>query len=199
MVYYTDNFNLSKEERDFFFRKMPKDRQEKYLKFKHDLNKNQCIVAYLLLEYGLKSEFDVNPPLNISNDIYDKPYLPDYPQIHFNISHCKTGIACALSQNPIGADIQDFREYNPKAAKKLCNREQWLEISQLSNPEVEFTKLWTRFESVYKYFSYEPKNIPDNLIFTQMQTDKFILTVCSERSQEFQRVPLENLTHMNVR
>ncbi len=198
MVYYTENFNFSQEERDLLFLRMPKERQEKYNKYALDSDKNRCIGAYLLLEYGLKAEFHINTPTNIAYNENNKPVLVDYPRIHFNISHCKTGIACAISQGPIGVDIQDFREFSPKAAKRLCNREEFLKLIRSKNPTAEFTNLWTRFESLYKYYGYQLGNIPDDLLFSQMQTEKFMLTVCSHKTEMFQQVPLEALTHMNV-
>ena len=37
---------------------------------------------------------------------YQKPYLKDYPDIHFNGSHSGEYLVCALSDVPVGIDIQ---------------------------------------------------------------------------------------------
>lgn len=38
-----------------------------------------------------------------------KPWFPDFPQYHFNVSHSGTLGLCALSDRPVGVDIERVR------------------------------------------------------------------------------------------
>ena len=35
-----------------------------------------------------------------------KPFLPDFPDIHFNITHCDGLAACAFDRSPVGVDAE---------------------------------------------------------------------------------------------
>ncbi len=65
----------------------------------------------------VKRERERNAVLNLINQYFGvdlelahtskgKPYLPEYPDIHISISHTKGRVGLALSQEPIGIDIE---------------------------------------------------------------------------------------------
>ena len=41
-----------------------------------------------------------------------KPFLKDYPHIHFNISHCSGMVACGFSSGPLGLDLEKVKILN---------------------------------------------------------------------------------------
>ncbi len=65
--------------------------------------------AYRLLEYALRRELGIGPLPAIERQPGGKPYFPDYPNIHFNLSHSHGAAACALHDRPIGVDIERIR------------------------------------------------------------------------------------------
>ena len=57
----------------------------------------------LMDEYGL-SDADVKT-LKVAYKEHGKPYLPDYPSIHYNISHSEDLVVLATSDEEIGVDV----------------------------------------------------------------------------------------------
>ena len=71
-----------------------------------------------------------------------KPIFPSAPEVHFSISHSKTHVLCAISDQPVGADTLDFRRVSPEVVKKLTTDEERELLS--------FYDIWALRESVYK-------------------------------------------------
>lgn len=42
---------------------------------------------------------------------HGKPYLSDYPNVHFKLSHSGHFVACAICGRTVGLDIQKLRPY----------------------------------------------------------------------------------------
>ena len=61
--------------------------------------------AYALLARMVEAG-GVEPPSKIARTAKGKPYFPDRPDLHFSISHTGELSLCALSDRPVGADIE---------------------------------------------------------------------------------------------
>ena len=70
--------------------------------------------------YGLELKTSVEAGL--SSGQHGKPYLRDYPGIHFNISHCEGLVACAFSDTETGVDVERIREVKEKVIPKVFDR-----------------------------------------------------------------------------
>jgi len=76
-----------------------------------------------------------------------KPYIPN-SDIHFNISNTKGAVILAISNQPVGIDIERLRPPRENIYKRVFCQE---EINSIKSAE-DFTNLWTRKESVVKLF-----------------------------------------------
>ena len=132
-----------------YIRYLPPDRKAKALRFRKEIDKKNCILAYLLLQYGLYKEYGIRT-VKLSYTHTGKPYLPDYPNIHFNISHCSQGCICAISDLPVGIDIQDVRPFSLPIAKRGCSDAELQLLKLSTDPASEFTRIWTMKESYLK-------------------------------------------------
>jgi 4'-phosphopantetheinyl transferase len=125
-------------------------RREQALAYKHLFGQYCCLKSYEMLMQLL------NPclytlhvtPYNFLYNEYGQPRLENGPC--FSISHCKHGIAVAVSESAIGIDIEHLRIAKPELVERTMNLQEQEQIWQSENPDWTFTQLWTRKESVLK-------------------------------------------------
>ena len=61
----------------------------------------------MLIRYALKEKFNLAvEDIKIIKNRFSKPLLLGYENIHFDLSHCGHWIVCAVSDSPIGIDIE---------------------------------------------------------------------------------------------
>ena len=128
-------------------------RREQALRFQHIFGQFCCLQSYVMLcqllaEWGRIHQLPVSEkPTFLYND-YGAPYIEGGP--YFSISHCKTAIAVAVSENPIGIDIEGIRTFKPELMRKTMSPAEQQRISSSATPEVEFIRLWTQKEALLK-------------------------------------------------
>ena len=130
-------------------RYLPEERRSKALRYRREIDRKISVVSYLLLIYALHKEFKLSSP-TLAYTEKGKPYLPDHPDIHFNISHCPQGCVCAVSDKPVGVDIQDIRPFSQDIANRCCSTEELLLLTQSADPAAGFTQMWAMKESYLK-------------------------------------------------
>ena len=97
--------------------------------------------AYALLAHAFYSEYEEELPF-IEKTPNGKPFFPDRPEIHISLSHCKTHVACVISDSPVGVDIESPREISRRAIKYFSSDEELALFSPL--------ELWVLKESYIK-------------------------------------------------
>ena len=125
---------------------LPADRRIRALRYRRRIDRWNCVVAYLMLLYGLRECFGITT-FKIAFGEYGKPYLPEYPQVHFNISHCDTGCAVAVADCHVGVDIQDVRPFSWDMARRVCCEQEITELEERADQNELFTEMWTMKES----------------------------------------------------
>lgn len=109
--------------------------------------------VYELLFNSLRAEYDVSLSFNdIGRGEYGKPYLINYPNIHFSLSHCKGLCVCLLSDGICGVDAENIRPVREKTAQRICSPNEYELLSAKSGMDKDlfFTSLWTLKESYAK-------------------------------------------------
>ncbi|MDD6758384.1 MAG: 4'-phosphopantetheinyl transferase superfamily protein [Paraprevotella sp.] len=129
---------------------LPSWRRERVLAYKQESRQMESALAYLELSraLALRGLQDIKPHFEYNE--HGKPYLPLYPNLHFSISHCSQAVGCILSEMPCGLDIERVRRASPSLISKTMNQGEVKQIYSSSHPEVEFIRLWTRKEAVFK-------------------------------------------------
>lgn len=147
MIYLMEQPGILEEYEDIlpYF---PEKRREKLSRTANLRAKSQGMLAFLLLCFGLSEEYGIERYPEMAVHPLGKPYLPEYPGIHFNFSHSDEGILCALSKGPVGADIQGRIPFREKLARRILSRE---EEKLVREREERLTLLWTLKESYLKY------------------------------------------------
>lgn len=125
--------------------------------------------------------------LHFEKGAHGKPYLKEYPNFHFNISHSKSAVAVAFGSVPVGVDIEALRQANLRVAKRFFSAQ---EKEYVKDSET-FFYVWTRKEAFIKqtgeglsrpltsFNSLENRNIKTFL------ADGYVVSVCSENASDF--------------
>jgi len=160
------------------------EKQERILKQKIKQNADNMLIGEIFAKTVIKKTFGIDiSKQNFTYTEHRKPYLSDYPDVRFNISHSGEYVVCCVSNKPVGVDIQKIGEYNSDVAKRVCNEKELVQIENSSDKESEFTKLWTQKEAVLKMYgtgiaSGDLKNCLDNHNIQSERIDDYWLSVC---------------------
>lgn len=127
------------------------EKKERILRQRVKQNADNMLVGTVLAKYMLLKYFRIPfPKQYISYGRYGKPHLRDYPNVYFNISHSGQFVACAVSDRPIGVDIQKIVSYRRDVAKRVFSPEELSQIESSPDQSAEFTRLWTQKEAYLK-------------------------------------------------
>lgn len=129
--------------------RLPRWRLEKALSFKRQIDRFLCAEAYLLLKDALHEVYGLNWDFTFKYGINGKPVLAGIPGIHFNLSHCRRCVCCAVSDSPVGIDVEDI-QFDIDLAKAVLNDDELGRVLSSARPEIEFTRFWTMKESLLK-------------------------------------------------
>ena len=125
-------------------------RREKLKRQKNELARKQGMGAELLLIKALEAAAPgLLPPLDIVCGKDGKPELAG-SGICFNLSHSGSFAACAVSDSPVGLDIQTERDCNDRLAEKYFTAPERRFLAESENKAYAFTGLWSMKESCVK-------------------------------------------------
>ena len=161
-------------------------RREQALKFKHELGKRLCVLAYQLLKRGLAEVYGIRENPVFEYNEHGKPMIVGHPEIFFNLSHCKEAAICVVSDQPVGVDVESVRSFNESLVRYTMNETEVKEIESAEDQAVAFIRLCTMKESALKLIgtgiSNELKQVlqQKNLQFqTFVDTQRrFVYSIC---------------------
>ena len=139
------DFNL-----DAALAKISEQRREQALKFKYEQGRRTCVLAYELLKQGLREGYGITGNPLFEYGEHGKPSLVGHPDIHFNLSHCRDAVVCAIGNEPVGIDVESVREYRESLVRYTMNDSEVAQIEAAQNPAMAFTRLWTMKEAAFK-------------------------------------------------
>ncbi len=153
--------------------RLPQWRREKALRYRHFSGQAQCTLSYILLLEALDQEYGITGlPTFVENE-HGKPSLQEYPDIHFNLSHCRSIVACAVDNAPVGIDAEDLERYSECVARYCMNDD---EMSQIGTSDIIFTRLWTQKEAVFKLQGTGIRDNIKDILLPQNLTNIKIMT-----------------------
>jgi len=144
------NDNIEKIDLQLALSQISRQRREQVLRFKYEQGQRLCVAAYLLLKEALREQEGITENPVFEYGEHGKPFIVGHPELHFNLSHCKEAAVCVLSRRPVGIDVESIGRYRESVARYAMNEEELLQIQQAERPEVAFTRLWTKKESLLK-------------------------------------------------
>ncbi|MGN0408316.1 MAG: 4'-phosphopantetheinyl transferase family protein [Bacteroides sp.] len=168
---------------------LPEERRKKALSYRQDIDRKNCVISYLLLKIALKECFRITD-FSIVYGKYGKPYIAEYANIFFSISHCRCGCIVAVADFPIGVDIQNIVPFSWEIAMRVCCKEELEVLKKSADKALEFTRMWSAKES-YAKMTGEGISIGLNGINTLSQkysqimiTAKYVISVALSRNKK---------------
>ena len=168
------------------------ERREQAMRFRFEKDRRLCLGAGLLLAYALRQAGATDLSLRrLSNG---KPVLINAPNIHFNLSHSGTLAACAVSDRPVGVDVEALQSVEPGVVAMCFQPIEQAWINQADDRSRAFTRLWTRKESYLKLrgtgltcpldsFCVLPgKDAPDGVCYSEMDEMDHLICVCTQQN-----------------
>ena len=144
--------------------------------------------AYRLLRDALAAFCGLSELPPISRTPAGKPFFPDHPHLHFNLSHTKGWSLCALSDKPVGVDIEVIQPRNERLFRYCLTEEEYL---QFDGTWPDFFRFWTLKEARCKHLGQRlghPRSwpVPPPCPHRSYLTEHFAAAVCGEE------IPPEN-------
>ncbi len=138
---------------EYYYEKMPAYRREKIDRYKFDNDKRLSLGAGVLLMKAVEAEGYSFDTLEISLSKFGKPEIMNYKNIQFNLSHSKSRVMCAISENSIGCDVELKKNADFKIVQRFFANSEVEFLKQENNkPEFsnDFFRIWTLKESYVK-------------------------------------------------
>lgn len=124
------------------------ERREKIRRLRPEGGKRLSLGAGLLLLSMLQDAGVTD--FTLSENEHGKPYLLQYPNIHFNLSHSGTLAVCAVADAPVGIDTEEKRPKSDGVARRFFTAEEYQYLEAAKDKDRAFLSIWTRKESYLK-------------------------------------------------
>ncbi|QMV39819.1 4'-phosphopantetheinyl transferase family protein [Cohnella cholangitidis] len=130
-------------------------RRDKLRRYVREEDARRSLMAEMLLRAALRKDWlkrSDGVPLVFEENAYGKPNLTGVPRVHFNLSHSGDWCACAVSESPIGVDVEQVRQQELGWADKLLAEDEKIELHATAGIErlKRFFEIWTLKESYVK-------------------------------------------------
>lgn len=167
MIIYFTEFETDGEA---FLPFLSENRLERAAGEKNPAVRGRTIFSYALLRLALAEAFGIYAPPEFVYGKHGKPFLREYPNVFFNISHAAHAVLCAVSEQPVGADIQDIRLLKTDISRKICTPGELEQLGCAKDKNRELCRLWCIKESFGKLTG---KGFSEG--FTEIDTERLTL------------------------
>ncbi len=175
---------------DFLLRFVQVDKRRRIDNMKSKQNKDLSLLGDTLAKLAISNVFGL--PFDGIRYKYEnsgKPFLADYPDVHFNISHSGNMVVCAVYDQPVGIDIQKMKDvrFDVLAKRFFTVKEQESFFSITAGKRKQaFYKTWTAKESYVKWLGTGIKDIKKDIddtcvVETNIVFTDYTISLCAKR------------------
>jgi 4'-phosphopantetheinyl transferase len=134
---------------------LPPWRQQRLAQINYPSARQESLAAGLLYAFALaRRGLPLDEPVTLLGA--GKPVLARQSEVHFSLSHSGPWAMCAISDRPVGVDVQQVRPVKLSIARRFHPQErEWLSRQTEGEQQAEFFRLWTRKEAWVKAQSRE--------------------------------------------
>lgn len=119
-------------------------------RFLHECDRRLCLAAGVALDRGLSELGLAEKDVRLVVAPGGKPYLSEYPEVHFNLSHAGSLAVAAFADGEVGVDVEPPHEVSWRLAEHRFHADEIAALRGSDDPDRDFTRLWTCKESYLK-------------------------------------------------
>lgn len=116
---------------------LPPERRARLMRVQSAQRRMEPLCAYLLLRVALRQRYGWQELPEMERSAAGKPFFPDWPQVHFNLSHTDGAVLAGVGETPVGVDIQRIRPVRQQAMQRIAGADE----------EQAFFQSWVRREA----------------------------------------------------
>ena len=134
------------------------------MSFKFDKGKMQSLGVGLLLQLACKEAGLEGADEHIAYGENGKPFLVDFPDVQFNLSHSGERVMCVISPFEVGCDVEIIKGDRGRLAERFFKPEESAWIKHFDSIEAQseaFYRLWTLKECYMKVTGRGMSLMPD--------------------------------------
>ena len=150
-LYCFDISVMSDEEFLRMYQSLDKARKQKIDRLKQEPDRRLSAAAGMLARRAISHHFGIDPKeISFRLGKNKQPYA-DGLDIHFSLSHSGELAVCAISDKPVGIDVEKIRDVNFGVAKKcFTKKEKDYVFSDKRKRQRRFFEVWTKKEAYAK-------------------------------------------------
>lgn len=118
----------------------------------------RSLVGHALARWMLGEQTGVEPQtIHFAEGAHGKPYWPDRPDVHFNVSHSGDWVVAVVDDADVGIDIERIRRPDLKVAERFFAPQEYATLLRLQDERARtefFFELWTLKESYVKALGF---------------------------------------------
>lgn len=151
--------DISEEQFDAWYAMADEDRRQKCDACRDRKDRLRAVAGDHLARAGIAACCGADPgKIHFSRTERGKPYAVGL-DIHFNISHSGDLVICAVSDRPVGVDVEQIRPVRGKLANKVCCPDELAYLREASGcadmltgeAMIRFFRIWTSKEAWFKW------------------------------------------------
>lgn len=152
-VYVSSDFLKDKKIYDKCLSAVGAQKREKIKAIKNEKASRESLAGELLLMFALKKVKADYEKCEFFFKGQGKPYIKNYKDFSYNISHSAGLVALACSKKEVGCDIEKIRETDVEKLKRILSEDEIKTLDEITDTREKqkvFFKFWTKKESLAK-------------------------------------------------
>lgn len=153
-IYSVEISDISEEKLKELCLLIDSEKKNRVEKFVNKKDKIRTVIGEILVRTIIVENLKIdNKYIRFNKNQYGKPYLKEYPNFNFNISHSGDYVLCAIDDKPIGVDVEEVKSIEcEEIAKNFFTVK---EFDYIINQDMKFKldrfyEIWTLKESYIK-------------------------------------------------
>ena len=180
-----DVSTMTDEEFLKMYRTCDKSRKLKIDRLKNEPAKKLSAAAGMLARKAISEKLGIAPEnISFRRDKNGKPYVHEL-DIHFSLSHSGSLAVCAISDKPVGIDVEKVHQADLRVAERMFTpREQYYMLSDKRKIQTRFFELWTKKEAYIKRNGLTLSDMPSfdvmgDQSLSVVQSKKYFISVAN--------------------